>query len=136
MAQLDPNFGTDFDLADRFLQNFGLAKGRRNLICALFRRLTTDPTTDAGRAIYQGQCMDLRLLFAARLTQERLGSAERQVVRVCGYDERVSSATCQAGLNEGARALRVAINITPSSGPAFALILSVDSVTVEILNAA
>lgn len=127
-----PNTGTDLALTDAFEATFPLATGNTNLVNAVFRRLTTNG--EAGIEIYAGKCLDVRDLFLARLDASRLPGIARQVEKVCQYDERIDSAVCKASFNFSKKTLVLEVNLTPADGSTpFTLILSVDSVTVEIL---
>lgn len=128
-----PDFGQDLELADAFAAHFPVATGHRNLLRAVFRRLTTSPTDECGE-IYAGECLDVRELFAARLDPQRLQSIARSIERTCGYDERIESATCKATMDSPQKKLTLAVNLTPSAGPTFPLVLLTDGLTVEILN--
>jgi len=129
-----PNYGTDLELADQYQAHFPMAAGLRNLVRAIFRRVTTSATQPSGQAIYQGRCMDVRDLFAARMDAGRLPSVARQVESTCLYDERIEAATARVTFDFPAKRLKIAVNLTPAEGPTFALVLSTDGVTVEILS--
>ena len=126
--------GSDLYLTDGFEAHFPEASGRKNLAAHLFRRLTSDPESESGAEIYEGACMDLRALFAARMDAGRLPSIARQVEEVCRFDERVDSCTAKVEFNLSKHLLEVSVNVTPSDGPTFPLVLGVSDVTVEILN--
>ena len=131
----EPHYGVDLKLLDGFEAHFPEVSGRENLLGAAFRRVTTSPSTEAGQGIYEGKCIDARDLFLARLDATRLPSIARQIEQACTYDERIESAACRATFNFSRRRLDLAINLTPADGSEpFTLILSADSVTVEILN--
>lgn len=131
----EPNYGLDLLLADGFEAHFPEGKGRANLIRALFRRITTGAGTEAGQAIYRGQCCDVRDLFLAKMDATRLPGIARQVERTCTYDERIDAATCRASFNFSRKRLELAVNLTPADGSdPFALIVSTDNVTPELLN--
>lgn len=128
-----PDFGQDLELGDGFSSHFPLASGHRNLLLALFRRLSTSPTDECSE-IYAGECLDVRELFAARLDPSRLQGIARAVERTCLYDERIDSATCKATMDSPQKKLTLSVNLIPSSAAPFALVLSTDGLTVEILN--
>lgn len=127
------DYGTDLELADGFELHFPVATGTRNLLRAVFRRLTTSPTDECGE-IYAGRCLDVRELYAARLDPQRLQGIARQVEQACRYDERIDAATCQATMVLSSKKLNLSINLTAAAGPTFPLVLSVDNVSVEILQ--
>ena len=62
------------------------------------------------------------------------GSLGPQLVAAAQVDERVASATATVTFNQMTRQLVATLSITPSSGPAFELVLGTDGATVEILN--
>ena len=132
----DPNVGTDLDLGPSgFPVHFPVVSGRRNLLLAFFRRVTTDPTTEAGQEIYGGRCMDLRLLVAGRLDPSRRGDIERQISRVAQHDDRIAGTTAKITLNAAAKTLTVTGNLIPSDGSTpFPFVITADAVTAELLD--
>src|SRR5579883_183708 len=126
----DPNFGTDLALADQFDPMFPLAKGRRNLIDALARRVTTDPTSEAGKGIYNSRCMDLQALLATKIDPARAGSIAQQVAKVMQYDERVAGCTATAIFDAPSKKLTITASVQPASGPSFQFVLAVTAVSV------
>lgn len=127
------NYGTDLALGPGgFAPTLPLASGPTNLIQALYRRCHCDPDSTPGRNIYRGFCVDLRRWFARPMDAGSVGDLGGQLVRAVQSDERVQSATAQVRFVD--RRLRVALNVTPSAGPSFTLILATDGVTTELLD--
>lgn len=127
------NQGTDLLLTDGFEPHFPLCSQRKNLAAALFRRCTTDPASDAGKAIYDGQCYDARAFFAGKLDVSRLGLIGPQVARACLQDERVLKAVGVAAYSTANKKLEITVTITDADGP-FSFIVAITSVTAEVLT--
>lgn len=132
---MTPDLGTDLSLMDGFAPHFPSVAGPKNLIEALYRRITTDPESQAGQAIYQGRCMDVRRLLAKAIDGATVAGAELAVCRTCQEDERVSAARARMTFQPALRKLRLELSVTPEDGSEpFRLVLAVTQVTVEVLD--
>lgn len=119
------------DLDDRL----SLSSGRRLLIADIVARLEETP----GRLFY-----DTDDSYGAGLPDEvnegfvssaDLYRIQQRVVRQCLLDERIETADCTCSFNAQTKKLHAKITIDDGDGP-FDLVLSISSLTVEILQAA
>lgn len=130
----DPHFGTDLALSNGFDPTFPVVSNRANLIDALFRRWTTDSATEAGQEIYQGRCIDIRLLLAGRINNARINNLPQELARVALADDRIAGCAATAEFISATKVLRIAGNLTPGAGPTFPFVLATDGVTAKILE--
>jgi hypothetical protein len=125
-----PDFGTCLAVTSAWPRIFVYASGLQNLGLSLCRRLQTI----RGSLPWDPDCgYDLRQLLRGSLTQGELARMEQAISAECEKDERVDAADASITYAPQSRALRVAITIDTAAGP-FALIVSVDQVTVELLS--
>jgi hypothetical protein len=123
--------GVDVDVVTDASPDFRLARGRRNLANALARRLST-PRGGLWYAPDYG--LDLREYLHAGVTTRELGGLPAAVTLEVLKDPRVQAAAVDVKYSPGHQSLVVNLTITTAAGP-FKLILSVDQVTVALLNA-
>jgi hypothetical protein len=125
------NYGTDVELAHRGLRpEWPLIRGPKVVLYNIFRRITTDPALPA----YGGKSIDLRDYCGSQLDAASLASIPKDIVRVCAFEARalsvrVASPTYDQGT------LNITLYVTLREGT-FPLVISVNNVTAEILNAA
>lgn len=134
MAELQN--GTDFFVLDQLDPTFPLATGKKALAARTFRRVTTDPTLGIFE-LPSGEpaCLDLSDLLSEQLDTSSLGDIENQIRRVCSFDPEIDSVAPTVSFLDAERRLKVRILITPADGSApFALVLSVDAVTAQVLS--
>jgi len=126
-----PNlYGTGLDVTSGWPYRFVYASGFRNLGNNLARRLQTP----RGQLAWDPDCgWDVRQLFRGSLTEGELSRAEGEISAECQKDERVDSASVVLTYVAQAETLIIKITVDGADGP-FALILSVDSLTVTILR--
>lgn len=126
--------GTDFYVLDQLDPAFPLAMGNKALAARTFRRVTTDPTLGIFE-LPSGEpaCLDLSEMLNEQLDTSSLGDIETRIRRVCAFDPEIDSVAPTVTFAD--RKLKVRILITPADGSApFALVLSVDAVTAQVLN--
>lgn len=66
----------------------------RLVLEAFYRRITTDPASEAGRRLYESQCRDVRELLGSRFERAILATWEHDLAEMGRLDERVSAAVC------------------------------------------
>ncbi|MBV8929444.1 MAG: hypothetical protein JO152_10010 [Mycobacteriaceae bacterium] len=125
-------YGVDLSALPDLDPYFGLQHGRRVLVEAIARRLSTP----AGGLFYDaGYGLDLRDYLNEALTPTELAVLRVAVRAQCLADERVDDADAQVVYDPRARTLTVTIRLVAGQGP-FAFVLRVDQVNVELLTAA
>lgn len=129
MSTTTTDYGTDC----RIGKVVGKKSGLQNLIEALVRRLST-PT---GQLFWNPEYgYDVRQLLNSEVSPNILEAAEKIIENQLELDERVDKATSQIAFNESASKMYLYIEITPVADKTFTLVLSVDKVTVELLESA
>lgn len=127
------DLGTDLSCVDDLDEMFSLVSGRTALIQAIARRLITrrgalgdeDPNYGLDLIEWIGESVGALELFELR----------RGVEDQCLQDERVLSATATLTFTEAPERVLVELRLEDDSGP-FTLVVSIDEVTVEFLEAA
>jgi len=116
--------GPDIDFAHL---TTGIAVLGNSLYCRL--------TTPHGSVIdAPNDCLDLRALLGAGITQADMQSVQQRVQRECERDQRVLSASVSATYNQTERALSLTIRVVSAQGP-FTMTLNVTDVSVALLQA-
>lgn len=87
------DYGRDTSLGPAGLRpDASTNEGPSLVLEAIWRRLTTDPASLAGRRIYGSRCYDLRALLGAALSDPRIAAEESAMASACRQDERVADA--------------------------------------------
>ena len=116
--------GPDIDFAH-------LSSGVNVLANSLYCRLTTPH----GSVIDSpNDCIDVRSLLGAGLTQADMQVVQQRVQRECERDARVLSATVTATYNQASRVLDLVIRVQTAQGP-FSMTLSVNDLSVALITA-
>ena len=124
---------TDYGVDVRIGRIVSKKSGLGNLMDACIRRLST-PT---GQLFWNPEYgYDVRQLLNSEVSLNILGAAERVIANQLELDERVDKATCQIVFNESTSKMYIYISITPVADKTFTLVLSIDKVTVELLDSA
>lgn len=124
---------TDYGVDCRIGKVVGKKSGLGNLMDACIRRLST-PT---GQLFWNTEYgYDVRQLLNSEVSPNILEAAERVIEIQLELDERVDKATSQITFNESASKMYLYIEITPVADKTFTLVLSIDKVTVELLESA
>ena len=129
---LDPsNLGTDVSYYGDVGLRWALATGQLNLAYALLRRLSSDPGS-----LYYDPSYGFNLMGSLNggFSRTALATLQSRIVAECTKDPRVQSCACTVTANGAAGTLTVSLIIESAEGP-FDLVLGVNSLTVEILNA-
>lgn len=127
MALIYTDYGKDIVIG----KVVGTRSGLSNLLYALVRRLSTA----RGSLFYDLEYgLDLRTYINGEIDNNILDEIRVNIEQELEKDERVQSARCSLEFNESAFTLKVTIQVTPYSGRTFILILSVDKLTVELLQ--
>ena len=127
MALITTDYGKDV----RIGKVVGTSSGLRNLIEALSRRLSIAK----GSLFYDPEYgEDLRLYLNQEMTADVLDTIKVAIEQQLERDERVQEARCKITFNSQAFNLKINITITPFIGKTFTLILSVDKLSVQLLE--
>lgn len=129
MSTLTTNYGVDI----RIGKIVGTVSGLQNLIEALVRRLST-PT---GSLFWDLECgYDVRALLNSEIDLNLLEAAEKIIENQFKLDERVDDAKCFSVFNLPTSTMYLYISVTTFKGETFKLIVSVNELTVELLDSA
>jgi len=126
------NYGTDVRLAHHGIAaHWPLLKGPKVVLFNIFRRITTAPELPA----YGGNSIDLRDYCGEQLDPSALGSIEKDIFRVCSFEERASNvrATVQYDVGESSLIISVFVSLETKT---FKMVVKVTSLTAEIIDAA
>ena len=124
---------TDLGVDIRIGKVVGKKSGLGNLMDACIRRLST-PT---GQLFWSPEYgYDVSQLLNSEVSPNILEAAEGVIANQLELDKRVDKATCQIAFNEAASKMYLYIEITPVADKTFTLVLSIDKVTVELLESA
>lgn len=129
----DDDLGTDVELGTDLGLRWPLASGRRNLVLALLRRLSTD----AGSLFYApAYGYNLRGRLHDDVTPAGIAAMRQGITEQCELDPRVESCTCAVAFTFATGTLRVDLRLEDADGP-FDLVLLVtdEGLTVDLLNA-
>lgn len=122
---------TDYGTDIRIGKVVGTESGLRNLITALVRRLSTA----TGSLFYDLEYgLDLRTFVNTEITRSTLDEIRVAVENQLERDPRVETIRCNVTFNKQAFSLLLDVQVTPIIGQTFTLVLSVDKVTVELLE--
>lgn len=122
---------TDYGKDTRIGKVVGTSSGLRNLIEALSRRLSTAK----GSLFYDPEYgEDLRLYLNQEMTADVLDAIKVAIEQQLERDERVQEARCKVVFNSQAFSLKINITVTPFIGKTFTLVLSVDKLSVQLLE--
>lgn len=124
---------TDYGKDIRIGKIVGTASGLRNLMDACVRRLSTSTGSVFWNPEYG---YDVRQLLNSEVDLNTLSASENIIANQLELDERVDKATCKVIFNQATSKMYIYIKITPVADKTFSLVLSVDKVTVEILDTA
>lgn len=129
------NYGQDFAVVETAtgpdIDFAHLATGVDVLANSLLCRLTTPH----GSVIDSpNDCLDVRALLGAGLTQADMQGVQQRVQREVERDARVLGATVSASYNTGTRAMTLTIRVATAQGP-FTMTLSVSNVSVALITA-
>lgn len=125
-------YGVDISCVDDLDPMFGLVEGNTTLAQAILRRLSTPRGGLLDDADYG---FDVRSLLCDESTPARLAAAKMAIESEVEKDERVLSCEATLDFNIALETLTIRLTVTTRSGP-FRLVLSVDQVNVELLEAA
>lgn len=127
MALITTDYGRDI----RIGKAVGTSSGLKNLAEALVRRLST-PT---GNLFYDPRYgLDLRLFLNTEITTNTLDSISSQVKEQLELDERVQNASVKATYKPQQFRLLFDIQISPYIDKTFTLVVSVDKLSVQLLQ--
>lgn len=122
---------TDYGKDIRIGKVVSTQDGLDNLITALVRRLSTA----TGSLFYDLEYgLDLRIFLNTEITPSTLDLIRVQVENQLELDKRVESVRCDISFNPQAFQLDLNIQVVPIIDEEFTLVLSVDKVTVELLD--
>lgn len=126
------DLGTDLDLSNDIGLRWKLVSGRRNLANAVVRRLSTP----RGSMFYDlNYGYDLRGSLSRGFTTVQLGALKGDISTEVEKDERVQKCVVGTVAATTTNTLTVELRITDVTGKTFDLILSVNGVSVDLLNA-
>lgn len=125
-------FGTDISCIDDLDPMFSLVEGNTTLAQAILRRLSTPRGGLLDDASYG---YDVRSLLCDESTPQRLAAAKMAIESEVEKDERVLSCDADLDFNFALETLTIRLAATTRTGP-FRLVLGVDKVNVELLEAA
>lgn len=129
MSTSTTDYGTDVRIGKVVTKVSGL----QNLIEALVRRLST-PT---GSLFWDLECgYDVRALLNSEIDLNLLEAAEKIIENQFKLDERVDDAKCFIVFNLPTSTMYLYISVTPFTDRTFNLIVSVNELTVELLDSA
>lgn len=126
---------TDYGTDIRIGKVVSLESGLKNLITALYRRLSTAK----GSLFYDPEYgLDLRIFLNSEITTDTLDEIRVAIEQQLERDERVEEVRADVtynlkDLNEDFR-LDIKIQVTPVIGQTFTLVLGVNELTVELLE--
>lgn len=124
------DFGTGIDGIADVGRKLRMASGLRNLGNALARRLQTP----RGSLPWDRDCgLDVRSLLLSPLSPVQLAAMQSAISREVEKDDRVLACECALTL-DGNGLLRAELTVDTADGP-YRLVLGVDQLTVEILEA-
>lgn len=126
-----PDFGTDISDFPDLDPMMPEITGRVVVLEAIYRRLSTPRGSLFYDLDYGYSLLDL---LGEGIDIRTLPIIETEIARECQKDERVTSAQVKCTYNSLTQSLNVAIVLQDGDGP-FALVLSVDQVSVEVLQA-
>ena len=125
------DYGTGVDGISDLPLIFRPVSGLRNLGNDLARRLQIP----RGSLPWDLNCgFDVRALLREGALLSNILAVQSAIEAECEKDERVTSCSAQVTYIEAAASLTIVLQITPSSGPTFTLVLAVSDVTVAILR--
>lgn len=110
---------------------FSYIDGRPNLIRAIVRRLRTPVR---GLFYDPSYGLDARTFVNEGLTEDKINEIQFQVKAQCELDERIKKASVVVEFIPSSFSLKLSIELYPEQDNPFTLILSVNSLTVEILT--
>lgn len=127
MSLITTNYGTDIVIG----KVVSLNSGSKNLITAITRRLSTLQ----GSLFYDPSYgYDVRQFINAEVDDQDIQQIETNVENQVQQDERVSSCRCSATFNYQTQKMRLEVQVTPFVDRTFTLILSVDKLSVKLLE--
>lgn len=120
-------YGKDIVIA----KAFSFIDGRPNLIRAIVRRLRTPI-----RGLFYDQTygLDVRSYLNDGLVEDKISEIQFKIKSQCELDERIKKADVRVEYIPSSFSLKLSIELYPEQDNPFTLILSVDKLTVEILN--
>ncbi len=125
------DFGVAVDLSVDLPQGrWSYCSGLRNLANSVYRRVSTARGSLRRHPDYG---LDITSLIGATATALAIRTAEQQYAREVEKDERIESCVCSFAFNDKTNTLTARFTCTTAEG-AFALVLSVDDVTVAIVE--
>lgn len=124
------DYGTDLSCLTDLTPLCGETSGMTLFLQSLARRVTTRRGSVIDDANYG---LDVRDYLQDELSAEKLAMISSEVGSELIKDERVLTAVCTTTFNQTTKALTLSITGDGSLGP-FLLVLSVSSVTVQILK--
>jgi len=127
MSTSTTDFGTDVRIGIVVTKVSGL----QNLIEALVRRLST-PTGSLFWDLEYGY--DVRALLNGEIDMNLLEAAEKTIENQLQLDERVDDAKCFIVFDLPTSTMYLYISVTPFTDRTFKLIVSVNKLTVELLD--
>lgn len=129
MSVATTNYGTDVRIGKVVTKVTGL----QCLMDDCVRRLST-PT---GKLFWDTEYgYDVRALVNSEIDLNTITATEKIIENQMELDERVDKATCSIIFNESTSSMYLYISITPVIDKTFTLIVSVDKLTVALLDSA
>lgn len=126
------DFGVALDVVTDLPLRWRFASGNRNLANRLARRLTTPRGYLIDDANYG---YDVKQWLGAKMTPADVAQAQDEIRRECEKDEEVVGVSVTVTFARTTGVLTIAIVVTPPDGSEpFRFVLSVSSLTVEVLE--
>ncbi|HNB04318.1 MAG TPA: hypothetical protein PKV97_00180 [Thauera aminoaromatica] len=127
------NYGSDILLGATGIDpRFPIITGGAVVAYNIFRRVTTKETLPA----YHGNSIDLAERAGNKLDPKGFPSLERDIIRVCVFEERVSTVRPTVKLDTKKDQLNVRILIVLVTGETFTLVMDLSTVNAQVLNVA
>lgn len=125
------NYGTDILLGAMGIDpRFPRVSGGTAVAYNVFRRVTTKETLPA----YHGNSIDIAERAGNKLDPKGFPSLERDIIRVCVFEERVSTVRPTVRLDTKKEQLNVRILIVLVTGETFTLVMDLSTVSAKVLN--
>lgn len=125
------NYGTDVRLGATGLDpQWPLINGKAVVAYNLFRRCTTSEKLPA----YKGNSFDVRETAGSKLNRAALPTIEKDIIRVAIFEPRISTVFPTVTLDEAKELLKIDIRGTTVEGEAFALVMSINSVSAAVVG--
>lgn len=126
------DYGTSIDvLTDLPVGRWTPATGLRNLVCSIFRRVSTDR---GSLALHPDYGLNLVDLVGDSVTATSLRQAERQFAREVEREQRVAACSCAFSYSIATSTLTARFSVEAVGSGTFTLVLAADAVTVSLIE--